>query len=148
MKYFPLTAAAFLVALIAVLPPLATAAMIDYSVEPPQAMAPMELIVFEADEVTNLGPGYWSTDSAFVAVGASDHDLVFIPDWVVNEVRTVIQELQGIGELAKAADWLYWDDRVTFKHVGAHVPEVPIPAAVWLFASALLGLIAVSRRST
>jgi hypothetical protein len=35
---------------------------------------------------------------------------------------------------------------VTLNGVAAVVPEVPVPAAVWLFGSGLIGLVGVARR--
>lgn len=41
-------------------------------------------------------------------------------------------------------DILYLDDRVTLTAID--MPAVPIPAAVWMFGSGLIGLIGLARR--
>ncbi len=36
--------------------------------------------------------------------------------------------------------------KIDFKHHHGHIPAVPLPAAVWLFGSGLIGLIAFARK--
>jgi hypothetical protein len=53
---------------------------------------------------------------------------VTVTDWFGNPVNFTSTSLSG------------------FNYANAYVPSVPVPAAVWLFASGLLGLIGVARR--
>jgi hypothetical protein len=45
-----------------------------------------------------------------------------------------------------SADWILTSDGVLTYHVASAPAAVPLPAALWLFASGLLGLVGIGRR--
>jgi PEP-CTERM motif len=45
-------------------------------------------------------------------------------------------------------DWNYHDENFVFTNVATFIPQVPVPAAVWLFGSGLMGLVFSRKRKT
>ena len=73
--------------------------------------------------------------------------------------QNIVNLYQGVSTGTVAQDWIGWDsthsnsadfwDDVGSQYVGSYlvkVSAVPVPAAVWLFGSGLIGLIGVARR--
>jgi hypothetical protein len=58
---------------------------------------------------------------------------------------------EGPDAASNAGEWLVaWtnknDEAHDLSHLSVYAPVVPVPAAVWLFGSGLLGLVGVARR--
>jgi len=72
------------------------------------------------------------------STGTLDSDLQFLPD-AVNKVGGTWANFLSADAIAKAT---------TFGHLSIAPAAVPVPAAVWLFGSGLLGLTGFARRKT
>ena len=107
------------------------------------SIAPNYLPYFK-NEVFNLGPGdLATTGSTDTWAGDVAIDLASVPGWGSDTaVRTTIQN-NLIAEAYR--DDVAWIEK-KIAGVGLEVTLVPVPAAVWLFGSGLIGLVAVARR--
>ncbi len=83
--------------------------------------------------------GFWGIDSGgktFLNIGQIDNSVAFYSALVnMTTFDPVLTKLPNVWKLTKAGDLTY-----------APVSSVPVPAAVWLFGSGLLGLVSVARR--
>jgi hypothetical protein len=76
-----------------------------------------------------------------MTLGSIEFELVNgVTDWVVDIAYGVYPQTDSVGD-GEGAIW-YPDAQATW----TRTPEVPIPAAAWLFGSALLGLGVVKRK--
>ena len=114
-----------------------------------------------------VGVGFWAMDLTVIGNEAIVLDVTFSDstsqsfDITLNGAATltpiyfglysddVMQSITGISlsgtdDTGITRAWTI--DDLTVVTVAAQVPEVPVPAAVWLFGSGLIGLVAVGRR--
>lgn len=89
----------------------------------------------------------WSYDAGFISLfsarggGGISTDLSTFVGEALNQAYTFGELTLNIGDSIHSADLLLaGPDR------GLNPPEVPVPAAAWLFGSGLLGLMGVARR--
>ncbi len=82
----------------------------------------------------------WSVNaggSPFVTIGDIDSSISFYQAYLAADYVTgLVRELPNVWTLTSAGELTY----------AAPVSAVPVPAAVWLFGSGLLGLVSVARR--
>ena len=105
---------------------------------------PFNLPYFE-NAVFNLGPADLST------VGSTDTwasgvviDLSTVPGWGSDTRRVEAMIQNNLAAVATGSDTAWIQKKAGA--VGLEVTLVPVPAAVWLFGSGLVGLAAVARR--
>ena len=116
---------------------------------------------FQLIATTDIAPDYY-----WVAQGEGAAGQTTCPDY--NQINCVLYDttdtylpntvLAGPADLQMAAEWvrtLAFGESFTYTHTMElcpaggcvpDVPEVPVPAAVWLLGSGLLGLVGVARR--
>ena len=93
--------------------------------------------------------GSWnlaSTDDPYAQWGAMSGDWTTLGDWDANQAG-YNEELLADGQLEgiNAIDWFGGNPNAYFLDVPFAAP-VPVPAAVWLLGSGLLGLVGIRRR--
>lgn len=100
----------------------------------PAQAATLEYTLFTSDAVHEFGAGQWAH-----GLVDGEQDIIFIPQPVINDFFAHLEFLP--------------DNSVTHEpgyielKYGQIISPVPLPAALWLFGSALTGLTIVARRS-
>lgn len=100
------------------------------------------LVLFAATEQTFLGPGTWEGNYPDLDLWEG-YDEVFAPQWGIELVQAHIDELENP---FSALNWEYWEESVDIQYIVSDISEVPLPAAGWLFLSAVAGLFIARRR--
>ena len=126
-------------------------AALDYIGDPYDAIWTLEKIEFEgnvdSDDFWNpLGGGTYSGDLTF----GTSHYLIKIGEGNVDYDTFLYQNLGSLFEATISLRWLdYFSglDRGNFDiYRISHLSQVPVPAAIWLFGTALIGLVGFSKR--
>lgn len=106
---------------------------------------PATYLPYFTSNVFNLGPGDLATTGASDTwAGGVTIDLASVTGWGSDtEVRATIQN--NLIVEAYRADTAWVEKKAGA--VGLEVTLVPVPAAVWLFGSGLIGLVAIARRN-
>lgn len=115
------------------------------------------------DEVIISGPppqdtitiSFESTDSTYTATSIDGIDTLFLGDTTDFELALLTTNTDGSFDLSFVVDYVYMGSDIYFINfdsgayadlLGVDLQPVPIPAAIWLFGSAMFGMVAVGRR--
>ena len=133
-------------ALAAVFSTVAISAPVTIDFETPKPGMPL-FVLYELEAPAALGfGGYLADGESFETwtFGETVAEYIFIPEWVLTSAAEFARdEPVTYGDLVS---WEFWDQNVAFVRLdGGILPGVPLPAAAWLFGSALVGLVTLCR---
>ena len=120
----------------------------------PDAFGTFDLVSIDVSELLNKS-SYNPTNITFMAEkpnGQAVSTTVSLDEIFGLQTFTFGDEFKGLRRVwwAQTADWHQFDnialDNLTFHNVIIPTSNVPVPSALWLFGSGLLGLIGISRR--